>query len=108
VRTPSDKLLTELLIASGFVKLSSMPPENPDAAVSLASVGNCEIRMFLGWQADLVGLSLFWLELFDHVAGKSVDSFRCYRIKDAVPVFEEFVSQAARFNSPGPDDAESH
>ena len=63
--------------------------------------------MFVGWQSDLVGMALFWLELFDHGAGKSVDSFRCYRIKDAVPVFEEFMSQAARLNSPGFDDAET-
>jgi hypothetical protein len=41
---------------------------------------------------------LFWLELFDHGAKKSVDSFGCYEIENAVVIFEDFISQAVRLN----------
>jgi hypothetical protein len=41
----------------------------------LASIGNCEIRMFRSPKADLDGAPLFWLELIDHSIKTSVDSF---------------------------------
>jgi hypothetical protein len=44
------------------------------------------------------GVSLFWLELFDHDAKTSVDSFSCRKIEDAVAIFEDFNAQAARLN----------
>jgi len=56
--------------------------------------------MFRGREADLDGMPLFWLELFDHVTKTSVDSFRCDRIKDATAVFEDFMSQGANLNKP--------
>jgi len=84
----SERILTELLIARAFFKLSSIPADSSQATVTLASVGNCEIRMFLGEQAaDVDGVSLFWLELFDHGTNMSVDRFRCVTIRDAAPVF---------------------
>jgi hypothetical protein len=91
----SETLLTELLIARA--KLLSIPV---DISVSLASIGNCEIRMFRGREADLDGMPLFWLELFDHVTKTSIDSFRCETIKDAAAVFEDFMSQGANLNRP--------
>ena len=96
----SERILNELLIARAFLKLSSIPAEGSQPIVTLASVGNCEIRMFLGEQAgDVDGVSLFWLELLDHGANMSVDSFRCVTIKDAASVFEELMSQAACLNN---------
>jgi hypothetical protein len=41
---------------------------------------------------------LFWMELFDHHAKASVDSFSCQKIEDAVPLFQGFVSQAEYSN----------
>ena len=49
-------------------------------------------------------LAAFWLELFDHGTKMSVDGFICLRIKDAVPIFNDFVSQAADLKARGPDD----
>ena len=63
--------------------------------VSLARIGNFEIRMFTDPQAISGVVPLFWLELFDHGASASVDSFSCNEIEDAVVVFENFVSQVA-------------
>ena len=103
----SERILTELLIARAFVKLSSIPEESSQTTVTLASVGSCDIRMFLGEQADVDGVSLFWLELFDLGINMSVDSFRCVTIKDAAPVFEELMSQAVCLSSPDPSGAET-
>jgi hypothetical protein len=101
MNSKSERILTELLIARAFLKLSSIPAEGSQLTVTLASVGNCEIRMFLAEQAaDFDGVSLFWLELLDHGANMSVDSFRCITIKDAAPAFEELMSQAICLNNP--------
>lgn len=94
----SESLLTELRIARAFVKLSSIPVDGSKPSVSLASIGNCEIRMFRGRETDLDGIPLFWLELFDHLTQASVDGFRCEKIKDAAVVFEDFMSQGANLN----------
>ena len=90
----------ELRIARAYVKLRCIP-EGPEASLSLASIGRCEIRMFRGPEVDLDGLPLFWLELFDLGTKTSVDGFSCHRIKDAVPIIEDFISQAGRLNEPG-------
>jgi len=93
-----------LKIAQAYVRLSSFPLDSPEASVSLASIAGCEIRMVRGSEADLDGVPLFWLELFDHNTKRAVDSFCCHRIKDAVPIFDDFVTQAERSNKPdGPD-----
>jgi hypothetical protein len=97
--------LTELKIARAYGRLSSIPGNGPEASVLLASIGSCEIRMFRGPKADLDGAPLFWLELIDHSIKTSVDSFSCHRLKDAVPIFDDFISQAAGLKKPAaPDD----
>jgi hypothetical protein len=96
-----ERTLTELKIARAYGRLSSIPGNGPEASVLLASIGSCEIRMFRRPAADLDGVSLFWLELFDRITKTSVDSFSCHRLKDAVAIFDDFISQAARLNEPG-------
>ena len=74
-------------------------------SVLLASVGSCEIRMFRGPEVHPHGVPLFWLELFDHSTKMSSTASICHRIKDAVPIFDDFISQAAGLNKAGgPDD----
>jgi hypothetical protein len=96
---------TELRIARGFVKLSSIQEDGSKASVSLASIGNCEIRMFRGPEACS---ALFWLELFDQGTRMSVDSFGCNKIDEAAPVFEHLMSQAADLNNPDANEAKAH
>jgi len=99
MNSTSERKLTELLIARAFFKLSSIPLEISAAVVSLISVGNCEIRMFRRPEVDPgTTTALFWLELFDHGTGRPVDSFRCERIADAAPVFEDLMSEAVYLN----------
>jgi hypothetical protein len=50
----------------------------------------------------LNGLPQIWLELFDHDTRRSVDSFLCHQVKDASPVFEEFMSLAANMSKSPP------
>ena len=88
----SDRTLTELKIARAYVKLCSI--SDPGASVSLASIGSHEIRMLASPAVDLDSAPLFWLELFDHNTKRAIDSFCCRRIKDAVPIFDNFVAQA--------------
>ena len=89
-----ERTLTELKIARSYGRLSSIPGNGPEASVLLASIGSCEIRMFRDPKADIDGAPLFWLELIDHSIKTSVDSFACRRLKDAITVFDDFVSQA--------------
>ena len=104
----SDETLSELRIARAYVKLLCIPEGSSEASVSLAWIGNYEILIFEGAPADSDGIPLFWLELFDHGAKTSVDSFSCHEIKDAVVVFEDFVSQANQLNQvSGPDGEET-
>jgi hypothetical protein len=98
----SERMHTELRIARAYVKLSCIPEDSSEPSVSLASIENCEIRMFLKWEADPDSMPLFWLELLDHGTKTSVDSFQCHRIKDAAPVFENFMSRAVRLSKLGP------
>ena len=95
----SDGTLTELKIARAYVKLSSI--SDPEASVSLASIGSHEIRMLAGPAADLDSAPLFWLELFDHGTKTSLDSFCCHRLKDAVPVVSDFFAQIDDLDNAG-------
>ena len=72
---------------------------SPEASVLLASIGSHEIRMLAGAAAD--SAPLFWLELFDHGAKTSLDSFCCRRLKDAAPVVSDFFAQMDDLNNAG-------
>jgi hypothetical protein len=93
--------LVELKIAQAYVRLSSLPEESSAVSVSLASIGSCEIRMVRWPEIDIDRAPLFWLELFDHSIKSSVDSFCCCKLKDAVPIFDDFVTQARGSNKSG-------
>ena len=98
----SERTHAELLISKAYTKLSAIPKDGSQASVSLASIGSHEVRMFLRRAVDLNDVPQFWLELFDHGTRRSVDSFLCHQVKDAAPVFEEFLSHAAYLNKSTP------
>jgi hypothetical protein len=58
--------------------------------VSLAQIGNYEIRMLEASKADG---PLFLIELFDHDAQSSVGSCVCDDIEEGVAAFEDFISR---------------
>ena len=96
----SERTHAELLISKAYSELSAISENSSQASVSLASIGNYEVSMFIMRRADLNGVLQFWLELFDHGTSRSVDSFLCHRIKDAAPVFGEFMLHAYLNGSP--------
>jgi hypothetical protein len=93
-----EPTLNELRIARAYGKLSSISGDSSKVSVSLARIGNCEIRMFR-WPEAQSG-ALFWLELFDH--NMSIDSFQCHEIKDAASVFEGLILQATHLSDLDP------
>ena len=99
-----ERTLTELKIARAYVRLSCISGNGPEASVLLASVVSCEIRMFPDPKADLDGAPLFWLELIDNSLKTSVDSCSCHGVKDAVAIFDDFISQASSLENAGGQD----
>jgi hypothetical protein len=98
----------ELRIAQAYVKLLCIPEGSFETSLSLAWIGNCEIRMFGGSHADPDSMTLFWLELFDHGTKTSVDSFGCRDVEDAVARFEDFIAQAGHlYEAAEPDGLET-
>jgi len=97
----SEWTLTELKIAKAYVRLCAIPEDSPEASVLLATIDSHEIRMLASPAVDLDSAPLFWLELFDHGTKTSVDSFRCHRLKDAVPVVCDFFTQVHDLNKTG-------
>jgi hypothetical protein len=91
---------TALRIARAYVKLWCIPENSPEASLLIVSIGSCEIRMIRGPEFNFDAVPLFWLELFDRSTKTSVDGFSCHRIRDAVPVFDDFISQACHLNEP--------
>jgi hypothetical protein len=103
----SDEMTGELRILRGCVEL--LPEHSPQTLVPLTRIGNFEIWMFRRDQAVPGAMPLFWLELFDHGAGASVDSFGCNETEEAVVIFENFVSQIADLNdASGSGGTETH
>jgi hypothetical protein len=99
----SGETFSELRIARAYIKLLCIPEGKSDARmVSLAWIGDYEVRMFEGWQISSADAPLFWMELFDHHAQATVDGYSCHEIKDAVTVFQNFISQAKCSNEPSP------
>jgi hypothetical protein len=94
---------TELLISKAYAELLAIPKDGSQASLSLVSIGRCEVRMLLTRGLDSNGVPQFWLELIDHDTGKCIDSFLCHQVKDAAPVFEEFLSHAADSSKSPPD-----
>jgi hypothetical protein len=61
--------------------------------ISLAWIGNYEIRMLDASPNSSVGEPLFLMELFDHDAQSSIDSRACYDIEEGATAFEAFASR---------------
>jgi hypothetical protein len=88
----SDNTFSKLRISRAYVKLLCLP-EGEAKTVSLAQIGNYEIRMLEASKADSRDGPLFLIELFDHDAQSAVDSCLCNDIEEGVAAFEKFVSR---------------
>ena len=88
----SEYELRKLRITRAYIKLLCIPEGNVQM-VSLARIGNYEVRMFEAPQDSYGAAPLFSLELFDHDAQSSVDSCVCYDIDEAVAAYQDFISR---------------
>ena len=90
-----DETLGELRLTQAYIKLLSIAEKRTGTGmVSVARIGNYEIRIFESSQRGSDGEPPIWMELFDHDAQISVDSSRCREIEEALAVFRDFVAQA--------------
>lgn len=88
----SDNEFGKLRITRAYIKLLCIP-EGADKVVSLARIGNYEVRMFEASQSGADTEALFLIELFDHDAQLQVDSCVCHDIAQAVAAFQDFISR---------------
>jgi hypothetical protein len=96
----SDKKLIKLRIARAYIELLCTPDDGSALrAISLARIGDHEIRLFEHPQTERADAPLFWMELIDHRMPEAINSCTCDEIEDAVNVFEEFLADAERLEA---------
>jgi|SRR5579871_2255112 len=88
----SDGTLSKLRIARAYIKLLCTP-EGEARIVSLAQIGNYEIRMRDVSRTDTADGQLFVMELFDHDAQLLVDSCICNHVDEGITAFDDFISR---------------
>jgi hypothetical protein len=85
--------LTTLRVSRAYVSLLSRP-EGDAAVVSLAWIGDFEIRMHAAPPTSAVKQPLFILDVFDHDAQLFIDSRDCYTVAEGAVAFDEFLRMA--------------
>jgi hypothetical protein len=88
----SEIEFSKLRITRAYIKLLCIP-EGAAKMVSLARLGNYEVRMLESSQNDSDAAPQFSIELFDHDAQSLVDSCRCYGIDEGAAAFRDFISR---------------
>jgi hypothetical protein len=82
----------KLRITRAYIKLLCIP-EGDVKMVSLARIGNYEVRMLEASEDSSGAAPLFSLELFDHDAQSSVDLCVCNDIGEGVASYQDFISR---------------
>ncbi len=85
--------LATLRISRAYVSLLSRP-EGDAAAVSLAWIGDHEIRMHAAPSTGAAKQPLFIVDVFDHDAQLCIDSRACYSVAEGTDAFDEFLRMA--------------
>lgn len=83
---------TSLRISQAFVSLQCQP-EHDKKAVSLAWIGDLEIRMYAAMPTG-TERPLFILDIFDHDTQRFIASRACYTLSDGAAAFDEFLLMA--------------
>ena len=88
----SEIEFSKLRITRAYIKLLCIP-EGVVKMVSLARLGNYEVRMLENSQNESDAAPLFSIELFDHDAQSPVDSCNCYGIDEGAAALRDFISR---------------
>jgi hypothetical protein len=90
VRRALDYNLATLRISRAFISLLCRP--NDDAkGISLARIGDCEIRMQAAAPTNAVEQPLFTIGMFDHEAKCFIDTRACYSLSEGAVAFEALL-----------------
>ena len=81
---------TTLRISRAYISLLSRP-EGDTKAISLAWIGDCEIRMHAPRATCAVKQPLFVIDMFDHDAQLFIGSRTCYGLAEGATAFEDFL-----------------
>jgi hypothetical protein len=84
---------TTLRISRAYVSLLSRP-EREATAISLAWIGDYEIRMQAAPSGSAAQQPLFIVDIFDHDAQLSVGSRACHTVAEGAIAFDEFLQMA--------------
>ena len=85
--------LTTLRVSRAYVSLLSRP-EVDTAEVSMAWIGDFEIRMHAAPPTSAVKQPLFIIDIFDHDAQLFIDSRACYAVAEGADAFDDFLRMA--------------
>ncbi len=85
--------LATLRVSRAYVSLLSRP-EGDRAAISLAWIGDYEIRVHAAPLNGAAKQPLFIVDVFDHDAQLFIDSRACYTIAEGAVAFDEFLRMA--------------
>jgi hypothetical protein len=88
----TDIEFSKLRISRAYIKLLCIP-EGTEKIVSLARIGNYEVRMLESSQSDSSVVPLFSIELFDHDIQSPIDVCRCCGVEEGAAVFRDFISR---------------
>ena len=80
-----------LRISRAYISLLSRP-EGDTKAISLAWIGDFEIRMHAAYPTCAVKQPIFVIDIFDHDAQLFIDSRACYELAEGASAFEELLS----------------
>jgi hypothetical protein len=88
----SDSNFSKLRITRAYINLLCLPQDDV-GMISLAWIGNYEIRMLDVSQTGAADEPLFLIELYDHDAQMQLDRRLCYEIEQGAAAFEAFVAR---------------
>jgi len=88
----TDIEFSKLRISRAYIKLLCIP-EGTEKRVSLARIGNYEVRMRECSQIDPDATPLFSIELFDHDAQSRVAVCTCCSIEEGAAAYRTFISR---------------
>ena len=82
--------MTTLRVSRAYVSLLSRP-EGKAAAISLAWIGDYEIRMHALPASGAAPQPLFIVDIYDHDAQLCIDSRVCYAVAEGAAAFDDFL-----------------
>jgi hypothetical protein len=85
---------TTLRISRAYVSLLARPEGGDPTAISLAWIGDFEIRMHAAAPGSAAKQPLFIVDIFDHDAQLSIDSRACHTVAEGAVAFDEFLHTA--------------